>query len=73
MDFSLGKYFRPIGRGWAKYCFVIGERINNNKLLLLFAEFIQSLSLFFDKFLWEAAIFTQEPLQEGEKRGFICA
>ena len=32
---------------------------------------IQSSSLFFDKYLREAAIFTQERSQEGEKRGFI--
>ena len=32
---------------------------------------IQSSSLFFDKYLREAAIFTQERSQEGEKRRFI--
>ena len=32
---------------------------------------IQSPSLFYDKYLREAAIFTQERSQEGEKRAFI--
>ena len=35
--------------------------------------FIQSPSLFFDKNLREAAIFTYEQSQEGEKRGFFYA
>ena len=68
----------------SKYCvlsmasrsIIIQLRDTNKSRYFGISEFnncfnIQSPSLFFDKFFREAAIFTQERLQEGEKRDFI--
>ena len=69
-------------QGWAK--FVSGEAEGkwliwqitifcDNQVQLAIIDNKQSPSSFFDKFLWEAAIFRQEQSQEGEKCAFIYA